>query len=292
MFEFLFIQQSVSLPSSRFCTCNERRQRGLRPQYLEPQAQFRTGPFGGLLASASAVSCVCESGRFGLTAATGTTAAPYYISHRSSSGCQCGWAWRIGGSVMDTPDLPAIRALRPAWNKRLIGGQKRPLKPKHVWAIRVRLELAANHRDLVPLNMASDSALLDCDLVRIQVVDLMPPGQIEERASVLRSKTQKPVRFKISEGTRALVAKWMEDPMIVGSKYLWPCRLHKRLQNSTRQYVRIVRDWVTSIGVEAIEIQPYGPFARTTHCCRWPMLYDSALQSCPWCKSQILRNVT
>ena len=41
-----------------------------------------------------------------------------------------------------TPNLPAIRALRPAWNKGRIVGQKQPLKPKHVWAIRVRLELA------------------------------------------------------------------------------------------------------------------------------------------------------
>jgi len=42
---------------------------------------------------------------------------------------------------MQTPNLPAIRALRPAWNKGRIVGQKRPLKPKHVWAIRVQLEL-------------------------------------------------------------------------------------------------------------------------------------------------------
>ncbi len=45
---------------------------------------------------------------------------------------------------MQTPNLPAIRALRPAWNKGRIVGQKRLLKPKHVWAIRVRLELAEN----------------------------------------------------------------------------------------------------------------------------------------------------
>ncbi|MFT5000665.1 MAG: hypothetical protein ACI875_001670 [Planctomycetota bacterium] len=49
---------------------------------------------------------------------------------------------------METSNLPAIRALRPAWNKGRIVGQKLPLKPKHVWAIRVRLELAENHRDL------------------------------------------------------------------------------------------------------------------------------------------------
>ncbi len=107
---------------------------------------------------------------------------------------------------MHTPNLPAIRALRPAWNKGRIVGQKRPLKPKHVWAIRVRLELAENHRDLALFNMAIDSKLRGCDLVRMKVVDVMASGQIKERASVRQSKTQKPVRFEISEGTRASVA--------------------------------------------------------------------------------------
>ena len=55
---------------------------------------------------------------------------------------------------METPNLPAICALRPAWNKGRLVGQKRPLKPKHVWAIRVRLELAKKHRDLALVNMA------------------------------------------------------------------------------------------------------------------------------------------
>jgi hypothetical protein len=83
----------------------------------------------------------------------------------------------------------------------------------------------------------------------MKVVDVMASGQINERASVLQSKTQKPVRFEISEGTRASVAKWMEDPMMVGSEYLWPGRFHERLHISTRQYTRIVQDWVSSIGL-------------------------------------------
>ena len=156
---------------------------------------------------------------------------------------------------METPNLPAIRAPRPAWNKGRIVGQKRPLMPKHVWAIRVRLELAENHRDLALFNMAIDSKLRGCDLVRLQVVDVMASGQIKERAWVLQSKTQKPVRFEISEGTRASVAKWMDDPLMVGSEYLWPGRFHERLHISTRQYARIVRDWVSSIG---LEVTAYG----------------------------------
>ena len=92
---------------------------------------------------------------------------------------------------MQTPNLPAICALRPAWNKGRIVGQKLPLKPKHVWAIRVRLELAENHRDLALFNMANDSKLRGCDLVRMKVVDVMASGQIKARASIVQSKSQK-----------------------------------------------------------------------------------------------------
>jgi len=133
----------------------------------------------------------------------------------------------------------------------LFGGKYRNRTGVHGFAIRVRLELAENHRDLALFNMAIDSKLRGCDLVRMQVVDVMASGQIKERASVLQSKTQKPVRFEISEGTRASVMKWMEDPLMVGSEFLWPGLFHERLHISTRQYARIVRDWVTSIGLEA-----------------------------------------
>jgi integrase len=76
-------------------------------------------------------------------------------------------------------------------------------------------------------------------------------GQIKVWASVLQSKTQKPVRFEIFEGTRASVAKWMKDPLMVGAYYLLPGRFHQRLHISMLQYARIVRDWVSSIGLEA-----------------------------------------
>lgn len=70
----------------------------------------------------------------------------------------------------------------------------------------------------------------------------MASGQIKERASVLQSKTQKPVRFEISEGNRALRARWMREPLMVGSESLWLDRFHERLHISTRQYARIVRE--------------------------------------------------
>lgn len=152
---------------------------------------------------------------------------------------------------MHTPNLPAIRPKRPAWNKGRIVGQKLPLLPKHVWAIRVRLEIANSIRDLALFNIAVDSKLRGCDLIRLKVSDVYSAGQMKERASVLQSKTQKPVRFEITEGTRKSVSRWLDDPVMVGSEFLWPGRFHGRLHISTRQYARLVRDWVKSIGLEA-----------------------------------------
>lgn len=103
---------------------------------------------------------------------------------------------------MQTPNLPAIRSRRPAWKKGRIVGQKRPLLPKRVWAIRVRLEIAGNHRDLALFNVAIDSKLRGCDLVKLNVADVFAAGPAKERASIIQCKTQKPVRFEITEGTR------------------------------------------------------------------------------------------
>ncbi len=89
----------------------------------------------------------------------------------------------------------------------------------------------------------------------MKVVDVMASGQIKERASVLQSKTQKTVWFEIPEGTRASVATWMADPLMVGSGYLWPSRFHERPHITTRQYARIVRDFVSTLG---LEVTAYG----------------------------------
>ncbi len=123
---------------------------------------------------------------------------------------------------MPIANLPAIRARRPAWNKGRIVGQKRPLLPKHVWAIRVRLELADNIRDLALFNLAIDSKLRGCDLVQLKVADVYAAGQVRDRASIIQSKTQKPVRFEITEGTRKSLAVWLADPMMIGSEHFGP----------------------------------------------------------------------
>lgn len=75
-----------------------------------------------------------------------------------------GLGGRIGGHIMPRVQLPATTPKRRAWNKGRIIGQKRPLLPIQVWAIRARLELASYLRDLALFNVAIDSKLCGCDL--------------------------------------------------------------------------------------------------------------------------------
>ncbi len=161
---------------------------------------------------------------------------------------------------MNTPNLPMIIPQRHAWNRGRIIGQKRPLMPKHVWAIRVRLELAQNHRDLALFNTAIDSKLRGCDLVCLRVSDVYTAGRIKERTSILQSKTGKPVQFEITEGTRKSLQDWISHPGMTGCDFLWPSRFHAPDHISTRQYARLAKDWVASIGLE--------PSAYGTHSLR------------------------
>lgn len=161
---------------------------------------------------------------------------------------------------MSTLNLPMVIPAKRAWNHGRIIGQKRPLLPQHVWAIRIRLEQAGAVRDLALVNMAVDSKLRGCDLVRLKVADVFAAGAVKERTSIVQSKTRSPVRFEITEGTRTSLATWLNDPAMIGHKYLWPGRFHDRPHISTRQYARLLKDWVRSIGLE--------PSAYGTHSMR------------------------
>jgi site-specific recombinase XerC len=161
---------------------------------------------------------------------------------------------------MPSETLPIVVPRRPAWNKGRIVGQKRPLAPKHVWSIRGRLEIADNRRDLALFNTAIDSKLRGCGLVSLKVRDVFAAGHVKDRASVTQSKTGKPVRFEVTETTRHALEKWIADPEMIGAEFLWPSRLHSSPHLSTRQYARIMREWVTCIGLE--------PTAYGTHSMR------------------------
>jgi integrase len=85
------------------------------------------------------------------------------------------------------------------------GGAKPPLRPKHVWSIRTKLQIAGRTRDLAMFNLAIDSKLRGCDVVSLRVEDVAPHGHAVDRATIRQKKTGEPVRFEMTEQTREAV---------------------------------------------------------------------------------------
>jgi len=149
---------------------------------------------------------------------------------------------------------------REAWNKGKLVGQKPPLKPKDIWAIRIHLQRSHAVRDLALFNLAIDSKLRGCDLVNLHVRDVTHGNQVLPRAMVIQRKTQRPVQFELTEPTRAAVAAWVEKAHLRGEQYLFPSRVASSPHVSTRQYARIVHHWVEAAGLD--------PMAYGTHSMR------------------------
>ncbi len=146
------------------------------------------------------------------------------------------------------------------WNKGRVTGQKPPLKPREVWAIRVRLQISNRVRDLALFNLAIDSKLRGCDLVHLRVEDVMQGDQVRTRALVSQRKTGAPVQFEITEQARAAVAAWVRGKTLKGSDWLFPSRVDKCKPMTTRQYGRLVDEWIEAIGL--------APSAYGTHSLR------------------------
>ena len=136
------------------------------------------------------------------------------------------------------------------WNKGKLVGQKAPLKPQHIWGIRIHLQMANNTRELALFNLAIDSKLRGCDLVKLKVSDISQGGEIQSRAQVFQQKTQRPVKFEITKPTREVVTQWVSDAQLKSWEYLFPSRVGDSRHLSTRQYARVVKRWVKSIGLD------------------------------------------
>lgn len=135
------------------------------------------------------------------------------------------------------------------WNAGRMVGAKPPLKPKHIWGIRTRLQLANRVRDLAMFNMAIDSKLRGCDLVKLKVGDVMVAGSIRPRSTVLQQKTGRPVPFEVTDATKEALVRWLAVRRARGSDWLFPSRTRSGDHVSTRQYSRLVDGWVALVGL-------------------------------------------
>ncbi len=140
---------------------------------------------------------------------------------------------------------------RVPWNKGKLTGQKPPLQLKHVWAIRTTLQLDGRIRDLALFNLAIDSKLRGCDVVSVRVEDVAPHGYAIDRAMVRQRKTGRPVKFEISEQTRQAIDDYLQTKNKVPSDFLFTGRRGNDRCLTTRQYARLVSEWVSLVGLDS-----------------------------------------
>ncbi len=172
---------------------------------------------------------------------------PFWVAPRYPEKCRLDLSlWKE--IVMET--LSSHSQIRHPWNKGKLTGQKPPLKLSEVWAIRTRLQMTSNIRELAMFNLAIDSKLRACDFTRLRVQDVCHGCQVATRATVLQQKTQRPVQFEITAATRDSLEAWIKSHELRTSDFLFPSRPHSSPHLSTRQYSRIVHRWVSSIGLD------------------------------------------
>ena len=145
--------------------------------------------------------------------------------------------------------IPTIRKQTP-WNKGKLTGAKPPLRPKHVWSIRTKLQIEGRVRDLAMFNLAIDSKLRGCDVVAIKVDDVAAGGYTADRATVRQKKTGRPVRFELTEQTRQAVDEYLRATNKKPGEFLFAGRRGPQKSITTRQYARLVSDWIGSAGLD------------------------------------------
>jgi integrase len=151
--------------------------------------------------------------------------------------------------MQTSPDFDTTTLCQSPWNKGKLTGQKPPLQPKHVWAIRTRLQLAGRKRDLALFDLAIDSKLRGCDLVSLRVETIAPHGYAIERATIRQRKTGRAVRFELTEQTRQAVDNYLSASQKRSGAYLFSGRDQDRYL-TTRQYARLVSAWIGGIGLD------------------------------------------
>ena len=139
---------------------------------------------------------------------------------------------------------------RTPWNKGKLIGAKPPLRPKHVWSIRTRLMVEHRSRDLAMFNLAIDSKLRGCDLIALKVEDVAPTGYTVERATVRQRKTGRPVKFELTEQTRQAIEDYLRASGKKPGEFLFTGSRRRERCMTTRQYARLVSEWIGSIGLD------------------------------------------
>jgi integrase len=151
--------------------------------------------------------------------------------------------------MSDNSNCPLPKKRAP-WNKGKLIGARPPLRPKHVWSIRTRLLLEGRIRDLALFNLAIDSKLRGCDVVAVRVEDVAPNGYTMDRATVRQKKTGRPVKFELTDQTRQAIDDYLKAATKKPGEFLFAGRRGSDHCMTTRQYARLLSEWIASIGLD------------------------------------------
>ncbi len=141
---------------------------------------------------------------------------------------------------------PAAQSRVP-WNFGAKVGPKRPFTEKQSWAIRFFLDREQRLRDMALFDLAIDSKLWGCDLVRLKIGDLVSGPVIRKRAAITQQKTGRPVQFEIVSDARGRLFAWLERRGGSVDDYVFPSRVDHTRHLRTRQYARPVDEWVEAM---------------------------------------------
>lgn len=86
----------------------------------------------------------------------------------------------------------------------------------------------------------------------MKVEDVAPNGYALARATVRQRKTGHPVRFELTEQTRQAVDTYIKEAGKRPGEFLFTSRRRPRAVMTTRQYARLVADWIAGIGLDRI----------------------------------------
>jgi integrase len=154
-------------------------------------------------------------------------------------------------SIMSDNENCSQANKRTPWNKGKLIGARPPLQPRHVWSIRTRLLLEAQIRDLALFNLAIDSKLRGCDVVAARVEDIAPNGYTMDRATVRQKKTGRPVKFELTDQTRQAIDDYLKAAAKKPGEFLFAGRRSSGHCMTTRQYARLLSEWIASIGLDS-----------------------------------------
>lgn len=135
------------------------------------------------------------------------------------------------------------------WNTGFKIGPKKAFQAKEVWEIRFYLQNRGLVRDRALFDLAIDSKLRGCDLVKIRIGDIAAGGEIRRRATVIQQKTGRPFQFESTETARESLIAWLDVRGGSIEDFLFPSRLTRCPHLGTRQYARLVNEWVEAIGL-------------------------------------------